>query len=317
MANQFDPMPPQGAAPYAPRPSSPRGLYRQFGAPESLLRIHFPNRDPNQNPSTSNPWYWWITQVRPSYFSFLFTRWVRLPAFPIIKILQIDSQQLVPTPPVGFTNIQSAIAGWNPDIFGRFDERDQKFWDLITNEDNGKNDKMPRAKPPFDVIKGQIRARQQGVNINNVIRAAVTRFRDNFNALANGYNAIAAGVGPDGFHYPGQNSPFNFPLPDGPPTTISHFQLQLNSFVQGPPYLQSAAYIGPISGTAFFNINTFTTQAQAFAISIGQLDPKKWNMSVFPPLDSTRIGNGASSFISGDYGGYSSTPFPLHGLEIM
>lgn len=317
MASQFTPAPGPGAAPYAPRPASPRGLYRQFGMPESLLRIHFPG----EQKTTSNPWYWYVTRQRPQYFSFLFSEWVRLPVFPVIKILHIDTQPLIPTPPVGYTSVENAIKAGAPPgpVFGRFDERDQKFWDLIVRRDDlSRNQDFPfRGKPKFNVVKGQIKARDGKTNINKIIRTAIQQFNKNFNTLANEYNDIAANVAPSGFHYPGQRSPFNIPLPDGPPTTLSHFAAQLDAFLGGPPYLQSAAYLGPISGTAFFNINTFTTQAYSFTINVGQLDPKKWNMSVFPPLDATIIGNGAGSFFTGDYSGYGPNPFPLSGLEIM
>lgn len=308
---------PPGSAPYSPRPSSPRGLYRTFGAPESLLRIHFPNDDPNNNPNTSNPWYWWITQVHPNYFSFFAPGgWVRGAFFPIIKILQIDPRKPIPTPAVGFTSIEAAIAGWNPDIFGRFDEREQKFWDLITHNDD-RNPGQPRSKPLFNVVKGQVQARTPGQNINATIKSAINRFLINFNGLAQGYNVAAGGVSGGGFHYTGQTSGFNFPLPNGPPANVLNFQKQLNAFVSGPPYGSGAAYIGPVSATAFFNINTFTTQAQAFGISIGQLDPNQWNMSVFPPVQAKFIGNGRPSGKTNDYSGYGPTPFPLHGLEIM
>lgn len=309
MASQFGNLPP-GAAPFSPRPSSPRGLYRSFGAPESLLRIHFPPT--KDNPKTSNPWYWWITQVQPSYFSFLFTTWVRQKTFPIIKILRIDPRQPIPTPNVGFTSIEAAIKGWNPDIFGRFDEREQKFWDLITTQSG-----QPKAKPKFNVVKGQLQSRD-GTNINALVKTSVTRFKDTFNALADGYNNLAAGThSAAGFHYPGQTSKFNFPLPSGPPAVVSNFQRQLNAFVTGPPYGPGAAYIGPVPSTAFFNINTFTTQAQAFTISIGQLDPAKWDMSVFPPTEAKNILGGRASAKTNNFSGYGPSPFPLHGLEIM
>lgn len=319
MASQFGNLPP-GAAPYGPRPSSPRGLYRTFGMPERLLRIHFP-ADKNDNPKTSNPWYWWIDRVQPNYFSFLAPPhwgpgWVRQKTFTVIRILVIDTQVPVPTPFVGFSSIEEAIRGGNAETFGRFDERDQKFWDLI-NSNSGKNPGQPKDKPKFNVVKGQIQSRD-GTNINARIKSAVTRFKDNFDALANGYNQLAAGVSPsNGFHYPGQTSQFNIPLPDGPPTTVSRFNQQLSSFVSGPPYGPSPAYIGPISGTAFFNINTFTTQAQAFTISIGQLDDKKWDMSHFPPTQANDALGGRASAKTKDYSGYSTTPFPLHGLEIL
>jgi hypothetical protein len=287
--------------------------------PERLLRIHFP-ADGNNNPKTSNPWYWWIDRVQPNYFSFFAPPhwgpgWVRQTTFTLIRILAIDTQVPVQTPFVGFTSIEQAIRSGNSDTFGRFDERFQQFWDLI-NSASGKNPGQPKEKLKFNVVKGQIQSRD-GTNINAKIKSAVTRFKDNFDELANGYNRLAAAVKPDGgFQYQLQNSPFNIPLPSKP-TTLAKFAQQVQSFIAGPPYAPTPAYLGPISGTAIFNINTFTTQAQAFTISIGQLDPNKWNMAVFPPVEASNAFGGRASAKSNDYSGYSSTPFPLHGLEIM
>lgn len=316
MATQgFGPLAP-GQAPFAARPETPHGLYRTFGMPERLVAIHFPAAQ-NQ-PNTSNPWYWWIDRVQPSYFSYLAPPfwgrgWTRQKTFTIIKILPIDTQVPTPTPFVGFSTIEAAALGGNGDVFGRFDEREDKFWDLITGQGG-----VPHQKPKFNVVKGQIQTRAgDSTNINALVKNAINRFHDNFDVLANGYNQAAAGVAPAGFHYNGQKSPFNFPLPDGQPTTVGRFQQQLDGFVKGPPYLQGAAYIGPISGTAFFNINTFTTQAQAFTISVGQLDPNKWNMAVFPPVQASNAFGRRSSAKSKDYSGYGPLPFPIHGLEIL
>jgi hypothetical protein len=311
MASQFGNLPP-GAAPLGPRPASPRGLYRQFGMPERLLRIHFPEKDPNKDPATSNPWYWWFDLQQPFEFSFLFTSWFRLPDFSIIKILQIDSQTLTPIPKVGHATLEDAVKRGIPDTaWGRIDFKDDRFWGLIT--DNGKQNKGgPKAKPKFNEVNGQIKARDTKTDINGIISAAANRWQNNWNGDAKTYNALASGVGAGGFHYPGQPSLFSIPLPAGPPTTIAHFAAQLNNFVSNlhGPWVD-AAYLSSVPASAHFNINTFTTDATAFTVKVGQLNPKKWNMSVFPPLDSTLIGNGSSSQISGDYSGFGQTPFPV------
>jgi hypothetical protein len=282
--------------------------------PESLLRIHFPNRDPNKNPATSNPWYWYFDRQQPYAFSFLFTRWYRLPDFGIIKILQIDSQSLVPIPMVGFTGVEDAIKSSHsqPDVnWGRIDFREDRFWGLIT--DNGSQNKGgPKKKPNFDQINGQIRARDSKTNINKIISDAAHRWQDNWNGDAGVYNAAAAQVAGDGFHWQHQHGLFSIPQPSGPPTTISHFAQELHAFADTPhgPWV-NAAYLSSLPPSACFNINTFTTDATAYTVKVGQLDPKKWNMSVFPPLDSTKIGNGSASQISGDYNGFGNTPFPF------
>lgn len=309
MAAQFIPPPPVGGAPFAARPTSPRGLYRTFGMPESLVRIHFP-RDANGNTSTqSGPWYWWYTRQQPQYFSFFFTAWGRFPFFPMIKILQIDPRKPEPVPFVGFSTLEQAVKSGKPDIeFGRFQFTNEHFWETVQN--NGEQNLTgPRKKPLFDLIKGRPTARPQtGGSITSIIQSAVQLWRSDWVGEAAAYNSIAAGVGAGGFQYHGQPALYSVPLPAGPPTSVSVFQASLASF---------KAYLGPVPATAFFNINTFTTQAYAFTLNVGQLDDKKWNMAEFPPLDSTLVGNGSSSRISGDYSGFGRTDFNLAGPNIM
>lgn len=308
MPAQFNPPPGPGAAPYAARPSSPRGLYRTFGAPESLVRIHFPRADNGNTATQSAPWFWWYTRQQPAYFSFLFTEWVRLNAFSIIKILQIDPRQPIPTPFVGVNTLEAAIKSEQPDVaWGRFRFRNEHFWELM--RDNGSQNRgQPRAMPAFDTVNGMPTARPNTGNISQIIRKAVTGWKTNWNTEAATYNAIAAAVPGTGFHYPGQPSLYSVPLPAGPPTTITTFQNSLENF---------RAYLGPIPGSAFFNINTFTTQAYAFVLNVGQLNDQRWNMSTFPPLDSTIIGNGSASRISRDYGGYGQTDLLYAGPQLV
>jgi hypothetical protein len=304
MAAQFVPAPGAGQAPFAARPNTPRGLYRTFGAPESLLSIHFPT-NPNDQKNTSNPWYWYLDFQQPYAFSFLFTKWVRLPSFTVIKILAIDTQPIVPIPPVGAKTLEQAMSG-NPDVtFGRIDFKDQRFWTLLG-----------KPKPKFNETRGKITAAAAGQDINGQIKSAAQLYQNDWNGEAATYNRIAAGVGGGGFHYPGQPSLFAIPLPDGPPTTISRFQQQLDGFLTTPPG-PGAAFLGPVPASAFFNINTFTTQAYAFTLKVGQLDPKKWNMSVFPPVPTASIGNGSPSQQSDNYSGFGATPFLVAGPNLV
>jgi hypothetical protein len=104
-------------------------------------------------------------------------------------------------------------------------------------------------------------------------------------------------------------------FPEGPPTTLTEFISSINAFTKPLPLSPNARFLGPLPGGACFNIDTLNTPAYAFTIRVGQLNPKKWNMSVFPPLDSTKVGNGSSSFISGKYDGFGQTPFPFTGPE--
>lgn len=320
---QFIPPPGPGQAPFQPPTAGPRGLYGPFGMPDTLEAIHFPDADPNKNPSTANPWYWFYPTQQPFAFSFLGgvwgPGWLRLPDFSIIKILAADTQTLTPIPKVGSANLETAIKRGIPDeAFGRIDFRDDRFWGLVTSTDE-KNKAGPKAKPKFDVRNGQIVARDSKTNINSIISKAANLFASDWNGDAQAYNQQAAGVNPvAGFRYRGQAGLFSIPLPEGPPTTISQFQQSLNAFIGVPhgPW-PNGAYLGSVPGSAFFNINTLTTQAYAFNIRVAQLDPKKYNMSVFPPLDSTIVGNGSSSFNSGNYSGFGNIPFPPAGPIIV
>lgn len=315
---QFTPPPGPGQAPFQP-PTGPRGPYGPFGMPDTLVAIHFPT-NLNNNPSTANPWYWWYPTQQPFEFSFLGgvwgPGWLRLPDFSIIKILASDTQVLTPIPRVGRATLEQAVTQLQPDqAFGRIDFRDKRFWGLVT-QNGQQNLGMPAAMPKFDQVKGQIKARDNKTNINKLVAQAAQRWATDWNGEAVQYNALASKVSPTGgFQYPGQAGLFSIPIPDGPPTTISRLQFQLEAFVNGPPFAKGAAYLGPIPATALFNINTLTTSAYAFNIQVGQLDPKKWNMSVFPPLDSTLPGNGASSAVSGDYSGFGQTPFLFSGAS--
>lgn len=323
MASQFTPAPPDGGAPLLPGPTSPRGLYRQFGAPESLLRIHFP-KDPNKDPKTSNPWYWYFDFQQPMAFSFLAgvwgPGWVRRAIEPVIKILASDTQPEIPIPPVGFTSLEAAIKNGNTASFGRLDTTSDLFWALVLRNDGASpptNQKMPHTKPAFNVVRGQIQARDSKTNINSIIQNAAKTFEADWRGEAATYNALASSLldVAGGFHLQDHFQPalFSVGLPDGPPTTLTHISQQLNAFKLPLPISGDARFLGPVPISAFFNINTITTDAYAFTLKVGQLDPKKWNMSVFPPLDATKIGNGTGSFFSGDFSGFSSTPFPFSG----
>lgn len=275
------------------------------------MSIHFPTK-PQDQTNSSTPWYWYFDFQQPQYFSFLFKGWLRLPDFTIIKILQIDPRQPIPVPPVGFNSLEQAVRAGNPDVtFGRFDFKDDRFWTLIGS-----------PKPKFNEVRGKIEARDTKTNINAIIKKAVQGFGTSWNGEANTYNKIAAGVGANGFHYPGQPSLFKLPLPDGPPTTVSRFNSQLSGFLSTPPG-SGAAFLGPVPSSAFFNINTNTTQAYAFTLKVAQLDPRAWNMGVFPPVPApppTVKGltlDSDASAASGDYSGFGATPFIIAGPQLV
>jgi hypothetical protein len=153
-------------------------------------------------------------------------------------------------------------------------------------------------------------------SFQQMIRDHVFRWRDRWNQLAADYNAQAASVSPvNGFQYVHQADRYQILLPDGPPTFQSQFQSQTQAFVRlASP---TGRYLGAVPGSAFFNINTMTTQAYAFTIAVGQLDPNDWDMSVFPPRLSAGSLLIKSSRVSGDYRGYGPTPIPFSGPVIQ
>lgn len=311
---QFNPQPPLGT-PQAPRPASPRGFYH-FGAPESLLRIHFPD-DNNEN-TYAYPWYWYYPLQQPQLFSFLGgvwgPGWVRQPTVPVIKILAADTQPIVPIPQVGFGSVEAAAAAGNPASFGRINFNPPQFWMLATEQAIQSNGRVT-DRPKFGNKKGLLVNQNRGIattSFQQQIENAVERWRDRWNSLASAYNSLAASVSPvNGFQYPGQANAYPIHLPDGPPTSISAFSAQLALFAnQANP---EGRYMGPVPGTAFFNINTITTQGYAFTIAVGQLDDNDWDMSVFPPRRASGSLTIRPSAISGDYNGFSSTPVPYSG----
>lgn len=282
--------------------------------PERLLRIHFPN-DPNDNPSQSTPWYWWYTKQPVFYFVYLAppfwgVGWERRQLFPIIRILPIDRQVEHPTKPFGHVSLIEAIKTGDPDgDWGRLNFNNQHFWDLI--DDNGEqNVGGPKGKPLFNDQNGLLVGRSSAGNLNSIIRAAATRWKDDWNGVATTFNLTANSTLDvnNGFHYSHAPSPFSIPLPSGPPATISGYLAEVNAW---------KAYPGPLPISATFNFNTFTTQAMAFVLNIGQLDPKHWNMSVFPPLETETIGNGSPSAHTKNYSGYGGSDFPIFGPQLL
>lgn len=290
--------------------------------PESLLRIHFPSKA--TDPKTAKPWYWYYNRQQPMNFAYLAPPhwgpgWVRAAIYPVIKILAIDTQPIVPFPAYGFTSLENAIAQGDPDgEWGRLDFRSDLLWQLILG--NGEqNPTMPTKKPLFNQVKGLIKARDSKTNINAMIQQAAKQFEADYSGDAADYNSTAttsliATAEPDqpaGFHYNHVHGRFAVEQPDGPPTTFALLPQQLGAFHLPLPLSSQARYLSSLPVSACFNFNTINTSAYAYTLKVAQLDDKKWNMSVFPPVDSTIIGNGHSSANSKDYSGFGITSFPL------
>lgn len=288
--------------------------------PETLKAIHFPT---SPNPSQALPWYWWFDRQQPMSFVFLAppkwgVGWMRLPIFPVIKILQIDTQPEIPLPPYGFKTLEDAIANGDPDSeWGRLDFRNDLFWELVKGNDT-QNKGMPKTKPLFNQSNGLIQARDSKTNINKTIQTAAKQFEADWDGDAGDYNHNAATnlLNPtdpgaaSGFHYTHVHGRFAVEQPDGPTATFAGFAQQLGAFHLPLPLSNNARFLGALPISACFNFNTITTAAYAYTIKVGQLDPKKWNMSVFPPIDATIIGNGTASDKTKDFSGFGSSAFP-------
>lgn len=269
-----------------------------FGFPDVLVRINFPEGGPSQ----ARPWYWFFPRQRPSYFSFLAPQggwgpgWVCKPIFGVIKILPIDTQPEIPVPPVGFTTLEGSIDNGVPNgNFGRFQFTEDFFWRLIGVH-----------KPIFEVHAGLPTSRYPKGNIGKVINDAVKLWKNDWNLTAQSFNGSAQSVGGDG-SYGGVSSAFALPLP--PP----------NSSIPVIQNIFQDIFFGPVPPTYVFETGMagITKQGYGFTIDIGQLDPRSWDMSRFPPIrvEPGRLGVPESSALSGDFGGYSGgvLSFPFVG----
>jgi hypothetical protein len=289
--------------------------------PESLLRIHFPK---SESTTTAKPWFWWFNRQQPMSFVYLAppkwgVGWMRLPIRPVIKILQIDTQPEIPLDPYGFTSLIDAIKNGDPDAeWGRFNFTNDLFWELVKGNDV-QNTGMPKTKPLFNMSKGLVKARDSKTNIKAIIEKAARQFEADWSGDAGDYNLNAASnllnpTDPNaaaGFHYSHVHGRFAVEQPDGPTASFAGLSQQLGAFHLPLPLDPNARFLSALPLSACFNFNTITTAAYAYTINVGQLDDRVWNMSVFPPIDATIIGNGTASAKSGDYSGQGVSSFPL------
>lgn len=285
-----------------------------FGWLDELVDIHFPRHgNGGGNQDISEPWFWFVKLQTPTYFSFLGQTWgpgwgARM-ILPVIKILAVDTQPMVPTTPVGYEALEDAadryVDRWDGrapggplDIhaYGRMNFKDTFFWKTL-----GK--KYPAWASNLDTLPS---AQPNNVNgaIGPYIEKAVTQFWNQWNTDSLMYNAGANGVGPtDGFiSTPFTNNSFALPYPhpiakEG--GAFSKLQKQLTD---------EKAWFGPIPESAWTNFNTFTTQSYAFTYGFGQLDDSEWDMSRWPPRRSSLLidkgGSGRPpSGVSGNYNG--------------
>lgn len=282
-----------------------------FGWPDALVDIHFPRGGLPGN--SSEPWYYYITRQTPKYFQYLSPSfghgWQSDHFLPVIKILPIDTQPLVPTTEVGFGSLEEAIAATNAgapisqDAWGRFNFKDAFFWKVMGLKPPGWADfsnGLPKNKP------GDANHRA----INLYIGETVKKWRTNWQAEATGFNAMTDAV--DGLGSYGQYGagPFALPVP-GLGVRTAHL-----------PDIQATAgewYFGATNPYILFQRGyaAFWKQPFAFKYEIAQLSSSKWDMNVFPPRDTTlgpfEPGSTTKppSSISGKFNGYGQISFPL------
>lgn len=263
-----------------------------FGMTSRLVDLSFPSGD-----TVSRPWYWWFPKQQPQLWSFIsheadpaYNGWLRGPYFPIIKILAADTQKLTPYPQRGFEKLEEAIEKGAPDgDFGRFEFTDGFFWKV-----NG------ISKPAFASIRGTPTAQKQpGVPpISQRISKAVKQWKGSWNQTAQAFNANVA-AGTSGGYYSFPQTFFDLPLPGS--TSVPDIIKSVGGF-----------YLGAVPGGFWFqegNVEIYK-QAYSFQVNVGQLNPKVWDMSVFPPRKSIFAGGGS-------YGGYGQVSFPLAGPQII
>ena len=273
-------------------PVGPNGPYL-FGAPDVLVGINFP-----QGKQTgSKPWYWYVKKQLPFYFQYIGTQagghgWQCTPNLPVIKILPIDTQPIVPTHEVGFTSVEDAIDNGFPDgTWGRFQFTDDFFWKVLGIK-----------RPEFSSRKGipTQTTRTKKTPISTTIKNSVKTWEADWNNGAGQFNAATRAVNGDGTYNGGFTNGFAVAWPKG--FTLPELQAHAGDF-----------YFGAIPPTAVFDTGQayFWKQAQAFAFGIGQLDDKVWDMSIFPPRRTTFVTSGFSSAQTKDYSGYGQVSFPL------
>ena len=273
-----------------------------FGLIDDLVGISFPTT------ITAAPWWWWFTVQTPFYWQYVGTLagghgWQRTKNLPMIKILAADTQKLQPSRPSGWPTIDAAItqnpeqadAGW-----GRFRFTDDFFWDVIGQK-----------KPPFDSIQGVPTALKQqgGLPITMIMKQVTTKFKGFWNSTAASFNADAQ-EGTTGGYYSFPATSFALPLPG-------------TNNVADLANLEGKFYLGAVPGGFWFLDGAVEVykQAYSFTINVAQLDPKIWDMSVFPPLkqpaDFILQGLFHSSSQTKNYGGYGNSDLPLAGPQIV
>lgn len=285
-------------------------VYDFGGIFDYLEDIHFPHSGGVKFlPWQSQPYYYFLPLQEPTYFSYLSgvwgSGWAARHNLPVIKILAIDTQPIVPTEVVGHPSLEAAadayVARWdqgNPlsvESFGRMNPSDRFFWRVLGR-------KFPSWASN---LSGLATSRPNDPNppIGPYIRKAMEDYFARWNNDSVAYTANASAVPPDGRPWkPLQQHSFAVPFPHPVVREGGNFRSLAKQIGD------ETAWFGPIPTSAWLDILLIFTQSYAFTYGFGQLDPAEWDLSAWPPRrTSIRQDQGGSgnkpSAISGRYGG--------------
>lgn len=285
-----------------------------FGWLDDLVDIHFPKRKTGVD--QSEPWFYYLTLQTPTYFQFIGDQlgghgWQCAPFLPVIRILPIDSQKMTPTKQVGFGSLEEAINRTNEghkigvDAWGRFNFKNKFFWDVM-GQPPPTWMSFAKGLPTTRVGDGHRPARL-------FIKEAVTDWDEKWNSEAGSFNALCNNVKGSGEYGKYGTGPFALPVPG-----FGHDTINLGS------YDPQKYYFGAVPPFVTFERGSALIFKQSFSFkyAIAQLDATVWDMSVFPPRNTTLlpgqpgfrevggVDRGPSS-LTHNFGGYGPINFPL------
>lgn len=229
-----------------------------------------------QKAPTLQPWYYFFPVQQPMEFSLVggFTgavdtpnHWARLPYFSYISFAPAFPDAPIPIPKEGWSSLEDAIDNGTPlndyqpinfthppsrSISGATPLDIPNIWQITGT-------KQPKDPKHGNFIKPSADEAEK----------VVKKFIQQWTATSNGWNSecdgVTGGSGSWQLSYPTSN----FAIPLGNPSDPAH----RFAFTGGVP----AAF------WLFGGRNMILTPAYAFIIKAGQLDPTKWDTTVFPP----------------------------------
>lgn len=259
-------------------------IYNYGGIYDYLERIHFPHGAANPD-NISKPYYFYMEAQTPTYFSFILWHgepegWAARHNFPVIKILFIDTQPIVPTTAVGSASLEAAAdryvqtfdAGDPRDrlFYGRMNPQSKFFWKVLGM-------KYPKW---ITGLSGLAKSRPGDPNppAGTYLRKAMTKYLTQWNADSSAYNAYSNAIPPrPDIWNPLATHSFAIPFPHPTAWEGGNFS------ILGRQIAREEAWFGPIPASAWLRILIIFTQSYAFTYGIGQLDDHSWDLSRFPP----------------------------------